>query len=375
MLRGHGGNSIELARKLGCSKHEIIDMSSNVNPLGPPPGLLNYLKDHINAVSTFPEVDGRQITELFTDGYDIDSERALAGNGTTQFIYSIPQALAVKRALIVGPTYSDYADACHLHNVQTKFATAEESKNFRPDINQIKAHIDHVDIVFICNPNNPTGSLISSHALKLLCRTYPQTVFVIDESYLPFVHDGDTESLRQINPGNLIVLISISKIFAIPGLRIGYIVSSAEIIQKFKRLLQPWSVNSLAQLAVRYLTANKDDADTFIEKTQRYILAERIRFFEASQNFAKLNLYPSTTNFILTRLPDGFDAAGVSAQLAQNKILVRNCHNFNGLSNKFFRISLKTSEANSKLAEKLSQLIPRTANRSRPSETRIRVSG
>jgi threonine-phosphate decarboxylase len=366
---------MELARKLGCSQQEIIDMSSNVNPLGPPPGLLNYLKHHINAISTFPEVDGRQITELFADGGGIDSKRALAGNGTTQFIYSIPQALAVKRALIVGPTYSDYADACHLHRVQTLFATAQASKNFRLDIDQIEAHIDHVDIVFICNPNNPTGSLISSHALKRLCRTYPQTIFVIDESYLPFVSGADTESMRQLDIGNLIVLISISKIFAIPGLRIGYIVSSTEIIQKFKRSHQPWCVNSLAQLAVRYLTANKDDADAFIEKTQRHIFAERSRFFEALQNFSNLILFPSTTNFILARLPAGFDADRVSARLAQDKILVRNCQNFKGLSDRFIRISLKTSEANNLLAEKLSKMIPQTGDRSRTTQTRIGASG
>ena len=93
MLHGHGGNRIELARRLGCSPGEIIDMSSNINPLGPPPGLIKYLKDNIDGIGKFPEVDSREITVQFADQCRIDPDRVLAGNGTTQFIYALPQAL------------------------------------------------------------------------------------------------------------------------------------------------------------------------------------------------------------------------------------------------------------------------------------------
>lgn len=356
MLHGHGGNSMELARELGCSRQEIIDMSSNINPLGPPPGLIRYLKHHIDAVGSFPEVDGREISARFAESCRIDPKRVLAGNGTTQIIYSIPQALDIRRALIVGPTYSDYADACHLHNVKTTFAFAEASKKFQIDINQIKTQLDKVNAVFICNPNNPTGSLISPHELKYLCRSYPGIYFIIDESYLPFVPGGEALSLRKLDSGNLLVLSSISKIFAIPGLRIGFVISAAEIIKKFQRFLQPWSVNSLAQLAVRKLTAIENGADVFIQKTQRHIQAERRRFLDAAKDFSDIQLFPSTTNFILAGLPYGLQAEDVINQLAQDKILIRNCHNFNGLSNQFIRISLKTPEANNMLAAKLSKM-------------------
>ena len=375
MLRGHGGNSIDLARQLGCAPEEIIDMSSNINPLGPPPGLIRYIKNHIDAVGSFPEVDARSISERFADSCRIDPKRVLAGNGTTQIIYSIPQALGIRRALIVGPTYSDYADACHLHNVKTTFAFAEASKNFQTDIHQMKTQLDQVDAVFICNPNNPTGALISPDELKSLSRSYPETVFIIDESYLPFVPDGDALSLRKLDPGNLMVLSSVSKIFAIPGLRIGFVISHAEIIKKFKRFLQPWSVNSLAQLAVRHLTTIKNDADTFIEKTQRYIRTERRRFFDAAKDFPDIQLFPSTTNFMLAELPYDLQAEDVINQLARDKILLRNCHNFQGLSSRYVRISLKTPEANQLMAEKLSAMVRKTTVEPKKPEAKIRITG
>ncbi len=375
MLTGHGGNSIELARRLGCLPQEIIDMSSNINPLGPPPGLIKYLRDHIDAIGKFPEVDSREISMHFADQCCIDPARVLAGNGTTQFIYALPQALGIKNALIVGPTYSDYADACRLNHAKTTFVIAEESQNFQPNLNRIEKYLDAVDSVFICNPNNPTGSLIPAEALKSLCKAYPDKVFIVDESYLSFIQGADKKSIRRQDLGNLIVLISISKIFAIPGLRIGFVVSSAERIKQLRRFLQPWSVNSLAQLATRYLMVQKDEVDTFIEKTNQLIIAERKRFIAAFEDVPDIRFYPSTTNYLIARLHNNLNAATVCSRLAGHKILVRNCSNFKGLSNRYIRVSLKQSEHNRMLAQKLLELVQSESNQNPANEKRIGIGG
>lgn len=353
MLTGHGGNSIELARHLGCSPQEIIDMSSNINPLGPPPGLTEYLKDRIDAIGTFPEVDSREIIEDFAAHCGIAFNRVLAGNGTTQFIYALPQALGITKALIAGPTYSDYADACRLNKVQTTFVMAEETEKFQPNLKQIEKYLSKVDAVFICNPNNPTGSLISTDDLTALCQSNPDTVFIVDESYLSFIPHADQKSVRQQDLDNLIILISISKIFAIPGLRIGFIVSSAERINLLRQFLQPWSVNSLAQSATRYLMTQQDEVDAFIAKTHQLIRAERKRFVAMLADVSDIILYPTTTNFFIARLPDNLNADAVCNQLARHKILVRNCRNFDGLSNQHIRISLKQPAHNRMLAQEL----------------------
>jgi threonine-phosphate decarboxylase len=357
MLNGHGGNIVQMAQQLNCAADEINDMSSNVNPLGPPPGLMGFLKKNIGTITTFPEVDGKGIVKQFADQYNIDPRRVLAGNGTTQFIYAMPQALEVKRALILGPTYSDYADACHLNNVRTTFAIAPETQNFYPDLDRIETYLPDADSVYICNPNNPTGAMIPMEELHQLCNAYPKVYFIVDESYLPFTGDDYRRSICHQNLHNVIGLSSISKIFAIPGLRIGFVISSADIIQRFRRFLQPWSVNSLAQLAVDYLMNHKDEVDTFIEKTKRFVEIEKNKFYFMLNKIANINLFPSTTNFILARLRDNFYADEVRNTLAQNKILVRNCQNFHGLSNRFIRISMKTEEVNQMLTKKLADLL------------------
>jgi threonine-phosphate decarboxylase len=375
MLKGHGGNRIELARQLGCPPQEIIDMSSNINPLGPPPGLIKYLKEQIDAVGKFPEVDSREITAQFANQSRIDPDRVLAGNGTTQFIYALPQALGISSALIAAPTYSDYADACRLNNVKTTFAIAEESRNFQPNLEEIKKYLGEVDSVFICNPNNPTGTLIPADDLRALCQAYPDTIFIVDESYLSFIPGAEDKSIRRQDLDNLLVLISISKIFAIPGLRIGFVVSSPQRTKQLKRFLQPWSVNSLAQMATGYLMIRKDEVNAFIEKTNQLIISERNRFAAELEDIPDIILYPSAANFFVARLQNHLYAAEVCSRLAEHKILVRNCDNFYGLSNRHIRISLKLPEQNRMLLQRLLELAQPEIDRSQAKEKRIGVGG
>lgn len=357
MLGGHGGNIYEISRRIGCSSEKIIDMSSNINPLGPPPGLLEHLKCNISAATRLPEVDGRETIKHFAEFLDIDCDRLLSGNGTTQFIYSIPQVLETRKALILGPTYSDYADACKLHHVPSTLVMAAESADFQPDTERLKKSLKKVDTVFLCNPNNPTGSLLARDDLLEICRTHLQTNFVVDESYLPFVSGGEKESMITSNLSNVIVLLSISKIFAIPGLRVGFVVAAAEMIEKFRRYLLPWSVNSLAQAAVHYLTENKNFIRTFIFKTRRFIHEERKAFDTSLKHMSLLKLYPSVTPFFLARLPKALTADSLWTALVNDKILIRNCSNFSGLSDRFIRISLKAPQANQLLASKLNALM------------------
>jgi threonine-phosphate decarboxylase len=356
MLNGHGGNIYDIAHRLGCAPSKIIDMSSNVNPLGPPPGLVNFLKENLNVITALPEVDSNLVVHSFAERYGVDPALVLAGNGSTQFIYSIPLALATKRALIIGPTYADYADACSMHNIRFEYFMAQESQVFKADINLIKKLAKGFDTVFICNPNNPTGTLYTADEIESLCRDLPDTYFVIDEFYLPFVSSGDHQSMIGSSLPNVIILNSMSKIFRISGLRIGLIIASINIIKRLTRYSLPWSVNALAQLAVHYLMEHKAEVNAFIDRTRELIEREKKRFTEKLSDVAGIKLFASTTSFMLAKLVNRHTADAICQALLDERILIRNCSNFEGLSNYFIRISLKNKETNLMLIEKLLNL-------------------
>ncbi len=353
MICGHGGNIYELARRLKCQPFDIIDMSSNVNPSEPPPGLTEFLKENISAMIALPEADAGKAVCAFANRYEINPKCVLAGNGTTQFIYAIPKAIGTKSALIVGPTYSDYADACAMHDISYAYSLTQASQNFVPDLNQIQKDMQSADTIFICNPNNPTGVLIPSDQLESLCRAFPQKTFIIDESYLPFVRDAEKHSFIARGIENVIVLNSMSKIFRVPGLRIGFVAAHERMISKLTRYALPWSVNSLAQAAVIWLMTNRPEIDAFIENTRMLLEVERTAFAQKLSLSRHLKLFPSETSFVLAELSGYYKASEICEALANAGILIRNCANFAGLSEKFIRVSLKTSEINCMIAERL----------------------
>jgi threonine-phosphate decarboxylase len=356
MIIGHGGNIFALAEKLGCPPGDIIDMSSNINPLGPMPGIMTYLKENLSDLEVLPEADAGGLILRFSAQYGIDPERVLAGSGTTQFIYALPMALDARQTLILGPTYADYADACRMVDTVCHWEIASEETAFVPDLDSLAAKIPGMDLVFICNANNPTGRLIPGSDLDAICRAHPQTVFVIDESYLPFVPEAENETMLNRPLPNVVVLHSMSKIYKIPGLRLGFLVGPEKIIEKLRKYQLPWGVNALAQTAAHFLFDEKRAADAFVQETRTFIRAEMQHFFNSLRGHGLLKAYPSTTTFLLVKLPASLRAGQVCDIFSRKKILLRNCANFHGLSDRFIRIALKNPQINRRVAEELQTL-------------------
>lgn len=368
MIRGHGGNIYELAEKIGCHPDEIVDMSSNVNPIGPMPGIMRHLKKTLDDIKRLPEVDSWKMNHAFASCYGKDAREVLAGNGSTQFIYLIPRVLKSKKVLVLGPTYSDYADSCIMNNVDYRHLIADESNEFCHDMERLKVEAAACDTVFICNPNNPTGSLIRAEKIAWLCRSITDTCFVVDESYLPFLRNAEQESMLRFNFSNLIVLNSMSKIYRIPGLRVGFMVSSQKLISQFEPYMLPWSVNSLAQTAVQYLMQEREEVVSFIEETRRFVLAEKELMIRQLKCIPGVKVFPSTTSFLLVRLSEKITSDSICSALAEKRFLIRNCANFNGLSNRYIRISLQSREKNIMVAEMIKELCGLTGRKgcSRP---------
>jgi threonine-phosphate decarboxylase len=357
MIHGHGGNIYALAGRLGCDAVDIIDMSSNINPLGMPPGLMQALQTQLDAAGLLPEVDGRAMIDGMADLLGVAPDRMLAGNGTTQFIYSACEALGASRVLIVGPTYADYGDACRMFGIDPQVFLLDPDADFRFDGEKFSRLAEGCDTIFICNPNNPTAGLVDVDILQHLCRSHADVRFVIDESYLPFVPAGHAASMAGCGLDNVVVLWSASKIFGLPGLRVGFLIASDPIRSRFAHYMQPWCVNSLAQAAIRYLTGTKKQTLDFMERTRVYLEQERRLFQLRLATCPDLRLYPSMTSYFLMQLPRSLKAGALCDQLARHRLLIRDCSNFFGLSDRFVRVALKSSAVNRMAAERLAAAI------------------
>lgn len=352
MIIGHGGNKRHLAARLGCGTDDIIDMSSNLNPLGPPQRVDQVIRDSLAEIRSLPEPDALSIRQGFADFYEIDKDRVVAGNGTTWFIYTIPKALGSKKVLILGPSYSDYKDACRMHGIDFRYVFSRPDNDFIPDMDRLAFEANGADTVFICNPNNPTGALISKEKLAWLMEQLPKTVFIVDESYLPFVEHAERETLvPDTQYQNLIVLSSMSKIFRIPGLRTGFLSASRSICRKIMDYYQPWSVNAIAQAVIKDIFDHSENILPFYRKTREFIRAEKQLFLENLGRPAGLTCFPSSTYFLLAKLVGGLKSAGLCDEIGRHRILIRDCSNFDGLSDAYVRFSLKQRRENNRLAE------------------------
>ena len=356
MIRGHGGNVYDLARRLGCAPEEILDLSSNINPLGMPPGLLDHLRGRLGVIGVLPEADGRSAARHMAALLGLSADRILAGNGTTQFIYSVCPALGARQVLIVGPTYADYADACRMHRIEPRYFLTRVQNQFDIDWTELDQALADMDVAFVCNPNNPTGRLIPHDLLLALCQAQPRTHFVIDESYLPFVPTSHAQSMAGCELPNVSVMHSISKIFGVPGLRAGFLIANPAIVARFIDFMQPWILNSLAQEALAWLYRNHAQVEAFVAETHGYLETERGTFRQALASGAQMMVYPSLTSYLLVGLPDSWRADEVCALMAQERLLIRNCSNFYGLSDRFIRVALKHTDLNRLAARRLVEI-------------------
>lgn len=353
MIRGHGGNIYQLAERLGCRPEQIDDMSSNINPLGPPPGLAEFLAGHTAAVCALPEVDSRNAEALMADLLGVAPPAILAGAGTTQFIYDMVAVLRSKKVLILGPTYADYGDACRRGGVAPSLLPATPENDFQPDLVQLDRLAAEADTVVICNPNNPTGVLIPGAVLRDLCGRHPRTRFVIDESYLGFLPSAEEESMTACGLANVIVLHSLSKLYRLPGLRIGFMTGAPEMVERFRQVRLPWSVNSLAQTAVRYVAEHAGEMDRFVERSRAYVREQRELLFSQLKTDNCLKIFPSRTTFFLVALPEEWRAPQVWERFAREGVLIRDCSNFKGLGDRFIRIAVNRPEVNRRVARML----------------------
>ena len=334
MLQGHGDDAYRYPNQI------IADFSTNVWYGGEPLGLKDYIFDQWPTINRYPEVMAESLTEIVAAHHHLNSGQILINNGTTETIYLIAQAFAGKKTTIVTPAFAEYEDACALYQHQLTFlpwaAIAEQ-----PALS--------TDLVFICNPNNPTGEVFPG--LENWVKNNPQTLFVVDEAFIDFTYQmGSSISLINRYP-NLLIMHSLTKAYAIPGLRLGYLVASELLIAQLKTKKQPWTVNTIALQAGKFIFENYQQ----IQIPLRKLLTDKEKFTATLSQNTALKIHQSATHFFLAETLKN-DAAKLKQFLIEKHgLLIRDASNFRGLTPRHFRIATLSTEKNNLLIDALTE--------------------
>jgi len=331
MTELHGGNIYDHP---GC-----IDFSASINPFGMPESVRKAVIDSIDGCVHYPQPNCRTVRKVLSEKEGISEDRIVCGNGADDLIFRIVHALRPERGLVCEPGFLEYRTALHQERCTVCDYSMKEEDDFRCTDSILDCIRPDTDICFICTPNNPTGALIEPDLLAFIARRAFDngTILVCDESFIDFTERPDEYSLRRILNENCIILRSLTKIFAIPGLRLGYaFCGNSKIASALECSGQTWSVSVPAQAAAVAAVGE----DEFIRRTVAFISEER-EFLTAAMRGMGLKVPDSAANFILFRCKSGL------APLMENKhILIRRCDIETGSGLGWYRIAVRTHEEN-----------------------------
>lgn len=326
MLNGHGDDLYKY-------KDIRINFSSNVYNHFDHEGLFCHLANKLDNVVSYPEPSPVSLEKGLAMIQGVGVEEVCVTNGATEAIYLIAQTFRRSRTAIVMPTFSEYADACRLHEHQMC------------SIFSIDEIPERAQMVWMCNPNNPTGTVIDKDELLECFHKHEDVIFVLDASYAPFTLKPIITAKEVVELPNVLMLHSMTKEFAIPGLRLGYIISNAALLQRIKLQRMPWSVNQVAIDAGHYLLAHEDEYYLDV----KMLISERERVAENLQKLGCVECWPSDTHIILCKLRMGKASALKDYLAKEHGILIRDASNFEGLDSSFFRIAVQEKDENDEL--------------------------
>jgi adenosylcobyric acid synthase len=372
ILHGHGGNVQQLAAAAGRSEKDLLDFSANINPLGLPEWLRSLVSSRLSSLVHYPDPNCSSLVATFASEFGIAPAEILIGNGSTELLYLLPRAVPRRRAVIPVPSYMDYAKACELAGLIVEKLPLEEAAAFKLDLSALAARLHGDELVFIGQPNNPTGLLVDPDALRRLAYDHPSTVFMVDEAFADFI-DG-LDSLIHRRPPNVVVLYSLTKFYAIPGLRLGCAVADRGVAQKIRRILPPWTVNALAQAVGEAALRDK----TYAEQTRALVKTLREQLCLDLQAISGLTVYPGTANFLLVRIDrEDTNVPTLAQRMLSDGIAIRNCDNLAGLDARFFRVAVRTAPENALLCQSIRRAlgIAVKAPKNRPKTPAIMFQG
>ncbi|HTY20310.1 MAG TPA: threonine-phosphate decarboxylase CobD [Geobacteraceae bacterium] len=351
----HGGNVLAVARSLGVSPAEILDFSASINPLGPAVGVREALADAFDTIVHYPDSDCSALREALALSHGVKSANICVANGSTELIYLLPRLVHGKRALLIAPSFSEYARSLARDNCQAEYLVLQSTDGFSLTMDQLAERLhEGYDICILGNPGNPTGRLYPLVQVKEffhLCRS-AGSLLVVDEAFMDFSEDESAKHIATDNDG-ILILRSMTKFYSLPGLRLGYAIASELTTERISALREPWSVNTPAQAAGIVSLA----AEGYADSTRRLIAAEREHLSAGLAAIPGLRPFPSAANYLLVEISKGPPAWEVASRLRAQHILIRDCSNFTGLDGRFIRVAVRSPSENERLISALASAI------------------
>lgn len=354
---GHGGDLETAADTYGRSTGDFTDFSSNINPLGPPPGLIDGLKEALSSIIRYPDPAHRQFKSMLAQQLGLVEAWLSIGNGAAETMALILLALQPETVGIVEPCFSEYAALAEQFGSKVISVRGEADHNFHADPANMEQLIKRSDLIFLGQPNNPNGVQYGIEQLRQYARSAERegTYFVVDEAFIDFIVPESRQSLlSEISLYSRLILVrSMTKFYAIPGLRLGYGIAHPDIIRAMTNKQVTWSVNQLALTAGQICLASPP---AYEEATISLIIEERRRLREGLGRLG-CRTWAGEANFLLVRLPDEWTAIRMQNELGKRGVLIRSCAMYPGLGERDIRVAVKNERDNSLLLREMEVVI------------------
>lgn len=349
----HGGNVWAAARQHGGEPAKWLDFSASINPLGPPPWVLQAVRRAVEDLTRYPDPDCTDLVAAAVARHALDPACIIFGNGAAELIHLLVAALAPPAALVLAPTFGRYAAALRLAGVRvTELPAWPRPPAAEVLVRWVEGAPDGA-LIFFCNPNNPTGQLLPV-ALVQAALAQARLPVVVDEAYLDFVPGTESLLCRMGTHPNLVVLRSLTKLYALPGLRLGWLAGPPRLVARLRGLQPPWSVNVVAAAAGVAALTGPD----YAEPTRRGVAAARA---DIQGRLARLSpgLQPlrADANYFLVRLR-GITGSVLQQGLLAQRILVRTCTDFSRLGDGYLRLAVRPRPEADRLLAALEQVLP-----------------
>lgn len=344
----HGGDWAGYRSEFG---RDALDFSANVSPLGLPEGVARAIAEALPEADRYPDPLCRSLRSALSGVEGLPADYILCGNGAADLIFRLVWAKKPRRALITAPTFAEYEAALHTVGCDITYYSLRASNDFALTVDILPALKD-MDLVFLCQPNNPTGQLTDRALLETIldCCARQDTTLAVDECFLDFLPDRDQWTMKEAlaDHKNLLILKAFTKLYAMAGVRLGYcLCSDQDLLDKMRDAGQPWAVSSLAQAAGQAALRETDYADSVREliARQRPVLATGLRALG-------LRVIDGAANYLLFQGPEG-----LGETLRQKGAVVRSCANYQGLDSTWYRTAVRTEEENRQLLEIMGEVL------------------